>query len=282
VREPRCGSQGAGARVRGNPCLLQLRFVPGGTGACRALLLQRFRQAPRPAPPLRRTFVTMRTMPGRPFPLGATYDGDGTNFAVYAGLAERVELCLFDEAGREVERIRLRERTGFVRHGWVRNVRPGQAYGYRVYGQYEPERGHRYNPHKLLVDPYARALSGIARLDRPGFRLPDRQSRNGPVVLRRGFCPRRPEVGGGGRCVRLGRRQLLGLQHARLLRPRRPLLRQRSPGAQVNEFKQMVKALHRPASRSSWTWSTTTPAKGSELGPTLSLRGIDKRPTTGW
>ena len=98
---------------------------------------------------------------GSPHPLGATWDGEGVNFALFSRHAERVELCLFDESGkREVQRIALRERTDFVWHGYLPQARPGQLYGYRVHGPYAPEKGHRFNPHKLLLDPYARSIVG--------------------------------------------------------------------------------------------------------------------------
>ncbi|HET7728951.1 MAG TPA: glycogen debranching protein GlgX [Usitatibacter sp.] len=99
--------------------------------------------------------------PGSPYPLGATWDGEGVNFAVFSRYAEKVELCLFDEGGkREAQRITLRERTDFVWHGYVPGLKPGQLYGYRVHGPYDPGRGHRFNPHKLLLDPYARNIVG--------------------------------------------------------------------------------------------------------------------------
>ena len=99
--------------------------------------------------------------PGSPYPLGATWDGEGVNFALYSRHAEKVELCLFDEQGkRETGRIALRERTDFVWHGYLPTVRPGQLYGYRVHGPYAPDKGHRFNPNKLLIDPYARSIVG--------------------------------------------------------------------------------------------------------------------------
>jgi len=101
---------------------------------------------------------------GWPHPLGATWDGAGVNFALFSANAERVELCLFDaDAAREVERVPLTECTDQVWHGYLPQARPGQLYGYRVHGPYEPERGHRFNPHKLLLDPYARAYAGAFR-----------------------------------------------------------------------------------------------------------------------
>jgi glycogen operon protein len=110
------------------------------------------------------TFSHTELWQGSPHPLGATWDGQGVNFALYSRHAERVELCLFDEGGRrEVERIPLRERTDFVWHGYLPQARPGQLYAYRVHGPYQPERGHRFNPHKLLLDPYARSIVGHLR-----------------------------------------------------------------------------------------------------------------------
>jgi len=98
---------------------------------------------------------------GRPFPLGATWDGLGVNFAVFSAHATRVELCLFDATGRqELERIDLPEYTDEVWHGYLPQVRPGAIYGYRVHGPYEPDAGHRFNPHKLLLDPYALQVVG--------------------------------------------------------------------------------------------------------------------------
>ncbi len=107
----------------------------------------------------------MRVWPGEPNPLGATWDGEGTNFAIVAPAAEAAELCLFDEPGASAEavRIRLPERTGDVWHGYLPDVRPGQCYGYRVRGSYAPAEGLRFNPAKLLLDPRARAITGTIR-----------------------------------------------------------------------------------------------------------------------
>jgi len=102
-----------------------------------------------------------RVQPGRPAPLGASWDGRGTNFALFSAHADKVELCLFDPTGqRETARITLPELTDQVCHGYLPEVRPGQLYGYRVHGPYAPEAGHRFNPNKLLIDPYARSLAG--------------------------------------------------------------------------------------------------------------------------
>lgn len=92
--------------------------------------------------------------------LGAAFDGEGTNFALFSENAERVELCLFDEEGQETDRLSLPEMEGGVWFGYLPGIRPGQRYGYRVHGPYAPEEGHRFNPAKLLIDPYARQLSG--------------------------------------------------------------------------------------------------------------------------
>ena len=105
-----------------------------------------------------------RLLPGRPDPLGANWDGLGVNFAVFSANAERIELCLFDPAGRrEIARLPLPECTDEVWHGYLPEARPGQLYGFRAFGPYEPRLGHRFNPHKLLLDPYARHLFGEIR-----------------------------------------------------------------------------------------------------------------------
>ena len=100
--------------------------------------------------------------PGTPYPLGATYDGAGTNFAVFSENATGMELCLFGgpEGDDEIVRIPFRERSDQIWHCYLPDVRPGHLYGYRVEGPYSPEEGHRFNPNQLLIDPYARALSG--------------------------------------------------------------------------------------------------------------------------
>jgi len=98
--------------------------------------------------------------PGRPYPLGATWDGTGTNFSLFSEHAERVELCLFDDAGRET-RIEMTQRTAFNHHCYLPRVGPGRRYGYRVHGPYAPREGHRFNPAMLLIDPYAKAIEGI-------------------------------------------------------------------------------------------------------------------------
>ncbi|HKD53114.1 MAG TPA: glycogen debranching protein GlgX [Steroidobacteraceae bacterium] len=99
--------------------------------------------------------------PGQPYPRGATWDGEGVNFSLFSVNAEKVELCIFDPTGRhEIQRINIRERTDGNWHAYLPEARPGLLYGYRVHGPYDPERGHRFNPHKLLIEPYAKHLQG--------------------------------------------------------------------------------------------------------------------------
>src|SRR3954447_3246031 len=121
--------------------------------------------------------------PGKAYPLGATYDGYGTNFSLFSETAERVELCLFevDEAGRlEETRVTLPEVDAFVWHGYIPTIEPGQRYGYRVYGPYDPAAGQRFNPNKLLLDPYAKAIDGQFQWDQClfGYTFGDPESRN--------------------------------------------------------------------------------------------------------
>ena len=107
------------------------------------------------------TDSSIRVWPGTPYPLGATWDGSGTNFAIFSAHAEKVELCLFSDSGkREIARVVMPEFTHEIWHCYLPDVRAGQLYGYRVYGAYDPANGHRFNHHKLLLDPYAKAYSG--------------------------------------------------------------------------------------------------------------------------
>ena len=101
----------------------------------------------------------MEIWPGDPFPLGATYDGAGCNFSIFSEVAERVDLCLFDDDGTETC-VRLPEVTAFAHHGYVPGIQPGQRYGFRVHGPWDPDSGRRCNPRKLLIDPYAKAVEG--------------------------------------------------------------------------------------------------------------------------
>ncbi|HDR46723.1 MAG TPA: glycogen debranching enzyme GlgX [Geoalkalibacter subterraneus] len=110
----------------------------------------------------------MKVWPGHPYPLGATYDGSGTNFSLFSEIADRVELCLFDPEDNET-RIELPEVTGYCWHGYLPEVEPGQRYGFRVHGPWKPEEGHRCNPAKLLLDPYAKAIEGTIEWDEAVF-----------------------------------------------------------------------------------------------------------------
>jgi glycogen operon protein len=121
----------------------------------------------------------MEAWPGTAYPLGATFDGSGTNFAIFSESAERVELCLFDEDGTET-RVELQDVDAFVWHAYLPQAQPGQRYGYRVHGPYDPEHGHRHNPNKVLLDPYAKAMAGWFDWDQSlfGYDFGDPDSRN--------------------------------------------------------------------------------------------------------
>jgi glycogen operon protein len=121
----------------------------------------------------------VETWPGRPYPLGATFDGVGTNFALFSEVAERVQLCLFDDDGTE-ECVDLQEVDAYVWHCYLPTVQPGQRYGYRVHGPWDPSQGLRCNPAKLLVDPYAKATTGEIDWDPAVFsyRFDDPEVRN--------------------------------------------------------------------------------------------------------
>jgi isoamylase len=109
-------------------------------------------------------------LPGKPYPQGATWDGTGVNFSIYSEDATGVELCLFDDPNSEARRtITIRESTGHIWHCYVPDILPGQYYGFRIYGPYDPERGFRFNPAKLVIDPYAKALAGSVNWKAPVF-----------------------------------------------------------------------------------------------------------------
>jgi glycogen operon protein len=118
-----------------------------------------------------------KTRPGLPYPLGATWDGEGVNFALFSENATAVDLCLFDrpDQDKETQTIRIEERTNQIWHVYLPDARPEQLYGYRVHGPYDPKAGHRFNPSKLLIDPYARALTGDVRWSDAmfGYRIGD-------------------------------------------------------------------------------------------------------------
>src|SRR5207253_10346647 len=128
--------------------------------------------------------AVVKLWPGSPYPLGATYDGSGTNFSVFSEVATRVELCLFDEAGNQTC-ADFPETTAFLWHGYAPNISPGQRYGFRVHGPWEPQAGHRCNPSKLLLDPYGKAVAGHGEgneaLLRPHLDNPNRGSVPSPL-----------------------------------------------------------------------------------------------------
>src|ERR1700761_6972254 len=109
----------------------------------------------------------MTTYPGDPYPLGSYWDGKGVNFALYSHNADGVELCLFNKAlgEKETERIKFTERTHDIWHAYIPGMKPGQLYGYRVYGPYDPSNGHRFNSNKVLLDPYSKAICGNVEWD---------------------------------------------------------------------------------------------------------------------
>ena len=123
--------------------------------------------------------------PGRPYPRGATFDGSGTNFAVYSRAATRIEVCLYDreDPRREIERFDLPTNTGFTWHGYAPDLQPGTLYGLRVHGPYAPNQGHRCNPHKLLVDPYAKALFGEVDWKEPVLGYKQSDDENADLII---------------------------------------------------------------------------------------------------
>jgi isoamylase len=293
----------------------------------------------------------MRVWPGTPYPLGATWDGEGVNFAIFSEHATGVELCLFDSPtdGEASETITMPEATDDVWHVYLPDVRPGQLYGYRVHGPYQPEQGHRFNPAKLLIDPYAKAVSeNITWSDELfGYTIGDpeadlscdprdsagampkcvvvdsaftwgddtapRTPWNRTVIYEchvRGMTMRHPLVPEELRGTYLGLASdpvidhltTLGVTAVELLPvhqflPERDLIDRNltnywgynsigflaphvgyatgGPGEQVREFKSMVKTLHRAGLEVILDVVYNHTAEGSELGPTLSLRGID-------
>ena len=137
----------------------------------------------------------MRVWPGRPYPLGATWDGAGVNFALFSENATKVELCLFDSVGDKTPTytVMMPEQTDLVWHAYLPDALPGQIYGYRVHGPFEPENGHRFNPNKLVLDPYAKLIGRDLKWDDSLFAYPV-----GKDDLRRttGIAPRSPRWGG--------------------------------------------------------------------------------------
>ncbi len=291
------------------------------------------------------------SLPGKPYPLGATWDGTGVNFALYSEPATGVELCLYDNRTRkETARIPLAEQTAFVWHTYIPGLQPGQLYGYRVHGPWEPARGLRFNPAKLLIDPYAKAISGRVDWSKPVYpyrfggdtadlNIDRRDSASGMpkcVVVNPYFDwehdrpPRIPlsdsiiyemHVKGFSKLNQHIRQDLRGTYMGLISPPALRYLRQLnitavelmpvhqfvhdkvlvdrglrnywgyntlnyfSPegqysssgdnGTQVAEFKAMVKALHREGIEVILDVVYNHTAEGNQLGPMLSLRGID-------
>ncbi len=170
---------------------------------------------------------------GKPFPLGATPDGKGTNFAVFSEHATAVTLCLFDESGVET-RHPLLDRSAHVWHGYFPGVRPGQRYGYRVDGPFDPKAGHRFNPTKLLIDPYARSFAGqedrkahlaVSRIDASGNETPDAEDTGRSRAAQRRRFARALRLGsrrGPGRRLAQDRRLRAARQGLHPAPPRRP------------------------------------------------------------
>jgi glycogen operon protein len=293
--------------------------------------------------------TSYKLWPGRPSPLGATWDGTGINFALYSRHATGVELCLFDSPydHKETARLRLTERTNLVWHGYVPSLRPGQLYGYRVSGPYDPAAGHRFNSAKLLLDPYARAIGRRLRWDDALFgfdqQAPDQQSTLdsapwaplGAVIDPsfswgddrhprtpwsdtilyelhvRGFTKQHPDIPEELRGTYLGLASDPAIEHLKslgvtaiellpvhfhvdeqhLIRrgllnfwgyntlgffapdPRYSIIR--APLDSVREFKMMVRALHAANIEVILDVVYNHTGEGSQLGPTLSFRGID-------
>jgi glycogen operon protein len=288
-----------------------------------------------------------KVWPGNNYPLGASYDGAGTNFSLFSEVAGRVELCLFDEQGKET-RFDLPELTSFCWHGYLPNVGPGQRYGFRVHGPWNPEEGHRCNPAKLLLDPYARAINGQVQwneavfpyfFDRPddsrndkdsapfmpkcvvvnpyfdwgNDRHPRRQSHDTIIYEAhvKGFSIRHPDIPPelrgtyagighpkaieyftrlGVTAVELmpihhfihdshllerGLRNYWGYNSIGFLAPHDEYSAAGKNGQQVQEFKQMVKALHEAGIEVILDVVYNHTAEGNHLGPVLSFRGID-------
>ena len=287
----------------------------------------------------------MLVWPGQPYPLGATFDGAGTNFAIFSEVAEHVELCLFD--GSDETRVELSEVDAFVWHGYLQGVQPGQLYGYRVHGPYDPAEGQRCNPAKLLLDPYAKAVNGQIDWSEAcfGYRFDDHtkqnQSDSAPHVMKsvvinpffdwgddrhprtayhesviyeahvKGLTMRHPEIPESLRGTYSGIAHPATIDHLKrlgvtaielmpvhqfvqdhhlqerglanywgyntigFLAPHNAYSSTGQLGQQVPEFKAMVKALHAADIEVILDVVYNHTAEGSEMGPTLSFRGLD-------
>ncbi len=294
--------------------------------------------------------MTIQVWPGSAIKLGATWDGKGVNFALFSENATWVELCLFNEAGQEM-RIPLPEEYNFVWHGYIPDLEPGQEYGFRVHGPHAPKDGHRFNRHKLLIDPYAKALSGDVRHGDPLYghdpehpkadlSFSDTDSVDlmpkcvvvdetfdweGDRLLRhpweetiiyevhvKGFTQQHPDIPSEqqgtyaglahpaaikhltdlgvtavellpvhhfhtypGHLAEAGLRNYWGYDSLNFFAPYDGYSADRTPGGQVQEFKQMVKALHAAGIEVILDVVYNHTGEGSHLGPTLTLKGID-------
>ncbi len=284
--------------------------------------------------------------PGTAYPLGATYDGAGTNFAVFSEVAEKVELCLIDERFRET-RVELPERDAFVWHGYLPGIEPGQRYGFRVHGPHDPAHGHRCNRNKLLLDPYAKAIDGEIVWNEAlyGYRFANHNQRNTANSARyamhsvvsnpyfdwgddrhpripyhetviyeahvKGLTVAHPEIprsirgtyAGLGHPVMIDHLRSLGVTAVELMpvhqfvhdhtleqrglrnywgyntigffAPHAGYASRGTQGQQVQEFRGMVKALHRAGIEVILDVVYNHTAEGNHLGPTLAFRGID-------
>jgi isoamylase len=288
----------------------------------------------------------MQIWPGQPYPLGATFDGVGTNFSLFSEVAERVELCFFDERGKET-RIDLPETTALCWHGYVPEAQPGQRYGFRVYGPWDPDHGHWCNPNKLLLDPYAKALDGLCNWNEaifpyhfgapetsrndldsapyvpkaivvnPFFDWSNDRRPNTPIPRTviyethvKGFTKCHPEIPEdirgtyaglahpaavkyfqrlGVTAIELlpvhqfvqdstlhqkGLRNYWGYNSIAYLAPHNEYSRSQL-GAQVQEFKQLVKTMHEAGIEVILDVVYNHTAEGNHLGPMLSFKGID-------
>ncbi|HEX6547726.1 MAG TPA: glycogen debranching protein GlgX [Candidatus Dormibacteraeota bacterium] len=289
----------------------------------------------------------MQVWPGTPFPLGASFEGTGTNFSLFSEVAQRVELCLFDDEENET-RVELEEQTALCWHAYLPNIYPGQKYGFRVDGPYEPKRGLRCNPAKLLLDPYAKAIEGQVRWNDAVFPYPmgkqdltpDRRD-SAPYVPKsvvispwfnwngdhppktpmhetviyevhvKGFTCNHPDVPAEQRGTYLGLASPAAVDHFRRLgvtaveimpvhqfvhdhdlverglrnywgynsigyfAPHNEYAAFGQRGQQVQEFKEMVKALHQAGIEVILDVVYNHTAEGNHLGPVLSFKGID-------
>ena len=285
--------------------------------------------------------------PGRPYPRGAFWDGEGVNFAIFSEHAEKVELCLFDAKGKsEVQRVELKERSDFVWHCYLPELRPGTLYGFRLHGPYRPQEGHRFNPNKLLIEPYAKDIVGtphwsdahfgyvigskhddlsFSRRDNasvmPKCRVidqtfawgndqpPDIQWQDMVIyeVHVKGFTMQHPDIPPQFRGTYAGLATASAIEHLKSLgvttvelMPVHAFLDDRhlvdrgmrnywgynsigflapdsrySASGHINEFKTMVKTLHKAGIEVILDVVYNHTAEGSHLGPTLSFRGID-------